>query len=90
MFSPSKVCPSYPQAVVVPKAVDDDCLMQAAAFRQGGRFPVLSYLHGTNGVSLIYVHLGIEAVMFSGNTYRLHCLKVKTEGMLPKVDWEFN
>jgi hypothetical protein len=37
--------------VVVPAAVTDDQLRVSAAFRQGGRFPVLSYRH-TNGVSL--------------------------------------
>ncbi|KAK6960629.1 myotubularin-related protein 9 [Biomphalaria glabrata] len=40
-----KICPTYPQAVFVPKAVDDDIIIKAAAFRQGGRFPVLSYYH---------------------------------------------
>lgn len=44
------VCPAYPKAVVVPKGVDDDVLALAATFRQGGRFPVLSYRHN-NGVS---------------------------------------
>ncbi|XP_033640432.1 myotubularin-related protein 9-like isoform X2 [Asterias rubens] len=48
-----QVCPTYPQAVVVPKNIDDDCIMQAAAFRQGGRFPVLSYLHAANGTVIL-------------------------------------
>ena len=47
------VCPSYPSAVVVPKMVDDDVLVSAAAFRLGGRFPVLSYRHD-GGVSNIF------------------------------------
>ena len=38
-------CQTYPSAVVVPKAVDDDVLLAAASFRIGGRFPVLSYRH---------------------------------------------
>ncbi|KAI4899852.1 hypothetical protein NFI96_027010 [Prochilodus magdalenae] len=42
------VCPSYPSAVIVPQAVDDDTLLKAARFRQGGRFPVLSYCHHRN------------------------------------------
>lgn len=40
-----EVCPTYPRAVVAPKIVDDDVLRKAAAFRSGGRFPILSYLH---------------------------------------------
>ncbi|BFZ21316.1 hypothetical protein BsWGS_24355 [Bradybaena similaris] len=40
-----KVCSTYPQAVFVPKSVDDDVITKAAAFRHGGRFPVLSYYH---------------------------------------------
>ncbi|KAK3087957.1 hypothetical protein FSP39_012815 [Pinctada imbricata] len=39
------VCPSYPHAVIVPKSIDDDTVAKAAAFRQYGRFPVLSYYH---------------------------------------------
>ncbi|XP_059344858.1 uncharacterized protein LOC132083906 isoform X2 [Ammospiza nelsoni] len=42
-------CPSYPPAVVVPAAVPDDTVARAARFRQGGRFPVLSYFHPKNG-----------------------------------------
>jgi len=44
------VCSSYPSAVVVPKIIDDDVLISAAAFRLGGRFPILSYRHD-GGVS---------------------------------------
>ncbi|KAL8589142.1 Myotubularin-related protein 9 [Nucella lapillus] len=39
------VCPTYPQAVIVPKAVDDETLIRAASFRMGGRFPVFSFFH---------------------------------------------
>lgn len=42
-------CPTYPPAVIVPAAVDDDTLRKAARFRQGGRFPILSYYHPKNG-----------------------------------------
>ena len=40
-----KVCPTYPQAVLVPKSIDDEVIKKAAMFRQGGRFPTLSYYH---------------------------------------------
>lgn len=43
------LCPSYPRAVIVPRAVDDDALARSARFRQGGRFPVLSYHHAPSG-----------------------------------------
>lgn len=33
----------------MPAAVSDDTLRRAARFRQGGRFPVLSYYHPSNG-----------------------------------------
>ena len=42
-------CPTYPAAVIVPAAADDDALRKAARFRQGGRFPILSYYHPKNG-----------------------------------------
>ncbi|XP_071116669.1 myotubularin-related protein 9-like isoform X2 [Haliotis cracherodii] len=40
-----QVCSSYPQALIVPKSVDDETVSKAATFRQYGRFPVLSYYH---------------------------------------------
>ncbi|PAV69151.1 hypothetical protein WR25_20585 [Diploscapter pachys] len=40
-----KTCPSYPQKVIVPKGIGDDYLKISATFRDGGRFPVLSYFH---------------------------------------------
>ncbi|XP_029900537.1 myotubularin-related protein 9 isoform X1 [Myripristis murdjan] len=47
------VCPSYPPAVIVPKAIDDDQLARVAKFRQGGRFPVLCYYHRKNGMVIM-------------------------------------
>ncbi|KAI5642287.1 myotubularin-like phosphatase domain-containing protein [Phthorimaea operculella] len=44
------ICPGYAKSVVVPKNVDDDALATSAAFRQGGRFPVLSYRHNNGAV----------------------------------------
>lgn len=44
------VCPSYPPLVTVPKEIDDDSLRKVATFRQGGRFPVLSYYHKKNSM----------------------------------------
>ncbi|KAM6296080.1 LOW QUALITY PROTEIN: myotubularin-related protein 9-like [Aegotheles albertisi] len=46
-------CPSYPPAAIVPVAVDDEVLRRAARFRQGGRFPVLSYYHPSNGTAML-------------------------------------
>ncbi|GAV03383.1 hypothetical protein RvY_13812 [Ramazzottius varieornatus] len=40
-----EVCDSYPTVVVVPKGVTDAVLQASANFREGKRFPVLSYLH---------------------------------------------
>lgn len=46
------VCPSYSASIIVPKAIDDEVLKSAAAFRDGGRFPVLSYRHDNGSVLL--------------------------------------
>lgn len=46
-----KLCPSYGPRLIVPKGVSDEQLAQSAAFRDGGRFPVLAYRH-TNGAVL--------------------------------------
>ncbi|CAH2245626.1 myotubularin-related 9 [Pelobates cultripes] len=47
------VCPSYPSVVVVPKSIDDESLRKVSQFRQGGRFPVLSYFHRKNGMVIM-------------------------------------
>uniref|UniRef100_A0A8C5MCW4 Myotubularin-related protein 9 n=1 Tax=Leptobrachium leishanense TaxID=445787 RepID=A0A8C5MCW4_9ANUR len=47
------VCPSYPALVMVPKSIDDESLRKVAQFRQGGRFPVLSYFHRKNGMVMM-------------------------------------
>ncbi|XP_062046856.1 myotubularin-related protein 9-like isoform X2 [Lepus europaeus] len=47
------LCPSYPRALIVPRSVDDQALARSARFRQGGRFPVLSYHHAPNGTALL-------------------------------------
>lgn len=47
------LCPSYPRALIVPRSVDDQALARSAGFRQGGRFPVLSYHHAPNGTALL-------------------------------------
>lgn len=45
-----KLCSTYGSVLIVPKTITDEQIMQSAAFRDGGRFPVLSYRH-ENGVS---------------------------------------
>ena len=44
------VCQTYPRAVVVPASISDETLRVSALFRQGGRFPVLSYKHHSGNV----------------------------------------
>lgn len=46
------VCPSYNSVLVVPSAIDDDTIAASAAFREGGRFPILSYRHENGAVLL--------------------------------------
>lgn len=46
------VCETYGATVVVPKSVTDTIILQSAAFRDGGRFPVLSYRHENGAVML--------------------------------------
>ncbi|KAF5270485.1 hypothetical protein FQA39_LY08363 [Lamprigera yunnana] len=46
------VCSTYGANLVVPKCIDDDTIIAAATFREGGRFPILSYRHD-NGVVLL-------------------------------------
>ncbi|XP_017785758.1 PREDICTED: myotubularin-related protein 9 [Nicrophorus vespilloides] len=44
------VCPTYSSTIIVPKSIDDETIMAAANFRDGGRFPVLSYRHDNGAV----------------------------------------
>ncbi|XP_062890895.1 myotubularin-related protein 9-like isoform X3 [Mobula hypostoma] len=47
------VCSSYPDAVIVHRSINDAALKVVAKFRQGGRFPVLSYYHRKNGMVIM-------------------------------------
>lgn len=40
-----QICSTYPELAIVPAAVDDEIIKESAKFRQGSRFPVLSYFH---------------------------------------------
>ncbi|KAJ3633793.1 hypothetical protein MTP99_010718 [Tenebrio molitor] len=46
------VCPSYSSSIIVPKSIDDDVIVASASFRDGGRFPVLSYRHDNGAILL--------------------------------------
>lgn len=46
------VCATYASAVIVPKAVTDEQILHSATFRDGGRFPVLSYRHENGAIML--------------------------------------
>lgn len=46
------VCPTYSASVIVPKSIDDDVIVASASFRDGGRFPLLSYRHDNGAILL--------------------------------------
>ncbi|XP_030372509.1 myotubularin-related protein 9 [Scaptodrosophila lebanonensis] len=46
------VCATYGAMLIVPKAITDEQIALSASFRDGGRFPVLSYRH-ENGATLM-------------------------------------
>uniref|UniRef100_A0A1L8DYY4 Putative phosphatidylinositol 3-phosphate 3-phosphatase myotubularin mtm1 n=1 Tax=Nyssomyia neivai TaxID=330878 RepID=A0A1L8DYY4_9DIPT len=46
------VCPTYPAILVVPRTVTDEQIISSATFRDGGRFPVISYRHENGAVML--------------------------------------
>ncbi|CAG9864397.1 unnamed protein product [Phyllotreta striolata] len=46
------VCNSYGSTLIVPKSIDDETIVASANFREGGRFPILSYRHD-NGTVLL-------------------------------------
>ncbi|KAJ6317378.1 hypothetical protein OIU76_013003 [Salix suchowensis] len=43
------MCPSYPFALIVPKSISDDEVIQASNFRSKGRLPVVSWCHPETG-----------------------------------------
>uniref|UniRef100_A0AAG5CTC7 Myotubularin phosphatase domain-containing protein n=1 Tax=Anopheles atroparvus TaxID=41427 RepID=A0AAG5CTC7_ANOAO len=47
-----QVCPTYGAKLVVARSITDEQIVQSAGFRDGGRFPVLSYRHG-NGAAML-------------------------------------
>lgn len=47
-----EICPTYSSTLIVPKTIDDETIAASAAFREGGRFPTLSYRHENGAVLL--------------------------------------
>lgn len=47
------VCPSYATPLVVPKHLSDEEIISSAVFRDGGRFPIISYRHDSNGAIML-------------------------------------
>uniref|UniRef100_A0A182Q0D6 Myotubularin phosphatase domain-containing protein n=1 Tax=Anopheles farauti TaxID=69004 RepID=A0A182Q0D6_9DIPT len=47
-----QVCSTYGAKLVVARSITDEQIVQSAAFRDGGRFPVLSYRHA-NGAAML-------------------------------------
>ncbi|CAH1118063.1 unnamed protein product [Phaedon cochleariae] len=46
------ICSTYGSTLIVPKSIDDDTIIASGNFRDGGRFPILSYRH-ENGTILL-------------------------------------
>ena len=46
------VCPTYGASIVVSKSITDEQIVLSAAFRDGGRFPMLSYRHDNGAVMM--------------------------------------
>ena len=49
----SRLCPSYPKFVAIPRHVSDEQLAAVAAFRSLGRVPALAFLHPETGAALV-------------------------------------
>lgn len=50
----------------MPKSIDDEALRKVAAFRHGGRFPVLSYYHKKNGMVSMRAAALLAGVVWGG------------------------
>lgn len=46
------VCPSYCSTIVVPKSITDEEIKHSSLFRDGGRFPIISYRHENGAIML--------------------------------------
>ncbi|XP_011010400.1 PREDICTED: phosphatidylinositol-3-phosphatase myotubularin-1-like isoform X2 [Populus euphratica] len=46
------MCPSYPFALIVPKSISDEEVIQSSNFRSKGRLPVVSWCHPETGAVL--------------------------------------
>lgn len=74
-----EVCSSYPETVIVPKSITDECLKAIAQFRCLGRFPVLSYCHKRTKV-----RIELWKLWFSFNSVaRLFCFAVDSQWWEP-------
>lgn len=47
----SQICDSYPEQLIVPKAIGDELILKSSLFRHHKRFPVVCYYHHRKKVS---------------------------------------
>eukprot|EP00993_Chasmostoma_nieuportense_P002268 NODE_307_length_2448_cov_28.707454_g285_i0.p1 GENE.NODE_307_length_2448_cov_28.707454_g285_i0~~NODE_307_length_2448_cov_28.707454_g285_i0.p1 ORF type:complete len:752 (+),score=205.01 NODE_307_length_2448_cov_28.707454_g285_i0:84-2339(+) len=47
-----RICPTYPRGIILPAAFPDSDLPAVAEFREKGRFPIISWIHPSNGTVL--------------------------------------
>lgn len=40
-----KICPTYPEKIIVPSRISYDCLVRCSKFRSRSRMPALTYLY---------------------------------------------
>lgn len=43
-----KICPTYPEKIVVPSRITYDCLVRCSKFRSRSRMPALTFLYHWN------------------------------------------
>ncbi len=48
-----KLCPTYPEKLIVPRIISDDEIKEASLFRTKNRFPILSYVYNVYNSSSI-------------------------------------
>jgi len=52
----SQICESYPEQLIVPKAIEDEVILKSSQFRHHKRFPIVCYYHQKMKVSWAQVN----------------------------------
>lgn len=77
-------CPSYPNVLIVPASISDECLVNASKYRSKQRLPCLTWIHPLNGATICRSSQPHSGVMRADNVDDTNLIWAIRAAAMPK------